>query len=290
MSLTDIIEEIIGDEIVDETDAFVDGSHLVKVKRGETFDWGRLRLLDSKIVDEKLSHDEARAVTAHLRTNHAYTVALLTDHQLQRFVEETSVVMLPAAVQQLGQELPADLLYVRGVPTDVCTLVLAGKVTIIAGAEKFRSDVSAWSVLGGNSLTDPSYKPDFTAFVSNGPCRCLRFTREQYAMAVDASALERHALTVMPSQAINTEVVGQRSRAASETEDDAVVRQVAKGRRIKLMEAIQTAGRKEESEGANAAATNGTTVNEPAIPTENANLVGTVAPSIIYGSMEEKTH
>ncbi len=256
---------------MDETDAFVDGSHLVKVNRGETFDWGRLRLLDSKIVDERLSYDEARAVTAHLRTNHAKTVALLTDNQLHRFVEETSVVMLPAAVQELGQEVPDDLLYESGIPTDICILVLSGKVTVLAGAEKFRSDVSAWSVLGGNSLTDPLYKPDFTAFVSSGPCRCLRFTRQRFATAVDASALERFTLTQATAGAIsNNDNDLHRARAASETEDDTLLRHVAKGRRIKLMEAIQTSGRVESDESTDIMKGEGkSAVNENSTATSN---------------------
>jgi hypothetical protein len=77
ITLEDIIEEIIGDEILDETDAFVDGTHQTKVDRAETFKWARLRLLDSKIVDATLSFDETRAVTAHLLKNYPDVVSLL---------------------------------------------------------------------------------------------------------------------------------------------------------------------------------------------------------------------
>lgn len=193
ITLEDIIEEILGDEIVDETDAFVDGTHKEKVNRMENFDWGRLRLLDAKIVDEILSFEEAKAVTAHLSTNYSDAVGLLTENQLSKLVAETSVTELPTAEQEIGKEVPEDSLYEKGKESDVCTLILSGKVTVLAGVDKFRSDVSNWSVLGSSALKQHSYHPDFTAFVSSGPCRCLRFTRSRFLAAVDASAIERRA-------------------------------------------------------------------------------------------------
>lgn len=193
ITLEDIIEEILGDEIVDETDAFVDHTQSVRVDRLESFDWGRLRLLDSKIVDETLSYEETKAVVAHLRTNYSDAVSLLSNHQLFRLVSETSVSELPSAEQKVGSDVPEDLMYEEGKPTDICTLILSGRVTVLAGADRFRSDVSSWTVLASSALTIPSYVPDFTAFVSSGPCRCLQFTRQDYVAAVDASALEKRS-------------------------------------------------------------------------------------------------
>lgn len=192
ITLEDIIEEIIGDEIVDETDAFVDGTHKEKVDRAETFKWARLRLLDSKIVDETLSFDETRAVTAHLLKNYPDVVELLTENQLQRLIAENHVQLLPTATHELGRPLPSDLMYEKGVPTDICTLLLAGKVTVLAGIENFRSDVSSWCLLAPGALSSNSYSPDFTAFVSSGPVRCLRITRLRFDAAVDASAIEKN--------------------------------------------------------------------------------------------------
>ena len=150
-------------------------------------------MLDSKIVDETLTYEETKAVTAHLRTNYKEAVSLLSDNQLYRLVSETSITELPAAAEEAGSHTPSDLVYERGVATDVCTLILKGKMTVLAGSDQFRSDVSSWTVLASASLTESSYTPDFTAFVSGGPCRCLRFNRTRYAAAVDASALERRS-------------------------------------------------------------------------------------------------
>jgi metal transporter CNNM len=198
ITLEDIIEKIIGDKIVDETDAFVDNSQRIKVDRGESFEWARLRLLDAKIVDEMLSYSEARAVCAHLRMNHTDAVKWLTDTQLERLVSETSVSNLPTATRELGKGLPNELMYEKGVNSHVCTLILGGKITILVGNDNFRSDISSWALLATKALMDPLYVPDFTAYVSDGPSRCLCFTHEAFAAAVDASAVERRSEASSP--------------------------------------------------------------------------------------------
>lgn len=161
------------------------------MKRAEGFEWARLRLLDSKIVDGRLSRSEVDAVTAHLRMNFSETVRLLTDTQLQRFVSNTPVRQLETATQEIGQDLPEDLLYEKGKQSDICTLILSGKCTILVGSENFRSDLTSWSMIGKTALETASFVPDFSAFVSDGPCRCLQFRHSDFVEAVDASTIER---------------------------------------------------------------------------------------------------
>eukprot|EP00578_Thalassiosira_sp_NH16_P005185 CAMPEP_0181135914 /NCGR_PEP_ID=MMETSP1071-20121207/32908_1 /TAXON_ID=35127 /ORGANISM="Thalassiosira sp., Strain NH16" /LENGTH=567 /DNA_ID=CAMNT_0023222597 /DNA_START=463 /DNA_END=2163 /DNA_ORIENTATION=- len=120
ITLEDIIEIILGDEIIDETDELVDVNDPATVVRrsdiGEyiegslekgtgydspiieggvsdvnssykTIDWeSRLRLLDERLVDEHLSSDEVRAVTAHLKTNYSNAVELISDRQLKELL------------------------------------------------------------------------------------------------------------------------------------------------------------------------------------------------------------
>jgi metal transporter CNNM len=192
ITLEDIIEVILGEEIVDETDAWVDVDHTKKVSREKAFDWSRLRLLDAKIVDETLSDDEVRAVAAHLRQNYSCTVSNISDKQLMRMIAATAVTELEEVHKEAGEDLPSSpkLLYEKNKESSICTLILQGKVTVLAGNDNFRSDSSSWSVIATGALTDETYTPDFSAYVSSGPCRCLQFKREIFTAACDASILE----------------------------------------------------------------------------------------------------
>ncbi len=193
ITLEDIIEVILGDDIVDETDAWVDADHTTKVSRESSFDWSKLRLLDAKIVDETLSEDEVRVVAAHLRQNYSDIVQDISDKQLNRMIGATPVTELGEVERDPGESLPppSKLIYEKNIESSICTLILSGKVTAFAGNDNFRSDISSWSILATGALTEDNYSPDFSAYVSSGPCRVLQFTKEIFQAAVNASILEK---------------------------------------------------------------------------------------------------
>lgn len=183
MTLEDIIEEILQDDIVDETDVFIDTGKQSKVTR-RSFDYGRLRLLDARLVDETLSKDEVRAVSAHLLANHPQfkqrTVdgKVVSDLEFQKLIGKCLVIEYDPNVFTAKKEL-----YTRNAVATHCTVILQGKVSIAAGREGFESEVGAWHVLAADSLITPecSYVPDFTAtIVGTEKVRCLHISRVDY--------------------------------------------------------------------------------------------------------------
>eukprot|EP00547_Thalassionema_nitzschioides_P001516 CAMPEP_0194207484 /NCGR_PEP_ID=MMETSP0156-20130528/6212_1 /TAXON_ID=33649 /ORGANISM="Thalassionema nitzschioides, Strain L26-B" /LENGTH=517 /DNA_ID=CAMNT_0038934257 /DNA_START=413 /DNA_END=1963 /DNA_ORIENTATION=+ len=229
ITLEDIIEEILGDEIVDETDA-------VTLEKERDFDWGRLRLLDANFVEQYLSEEEGKAVMAHLQTNYAHVFEKLDTDQLSRLIAETQVETLEAAELQIGQDLPDDLLYEQGVATEICTLILGGKVTVLAGKDKFKSDVSSWSVLGGQVFTTDLYQPDFSAYVSNGPCRCLRLTKAKYNKTASSGRSSPKQSEELPQDSSQEAPVDRVTNVQALLED---TRDSNQSRRHKLIAALQ---------------------------------------------------
>ena len=100
------------------------------------------------------------------------------------------VTELPEEEREVGELLPKKLLYEKNTESDACTLILNGKVVVLAGKDNFRSDVSSWSLLAVGALTEEAFAPDFSAYVSGGPCRCLSIRRDMFEAAVARSKLE----------------------------------------------------------------------------------------------------
>lgn len=218
ITLEDIIEVILGDQIIDETDAWMDVDHTKRVTSRDGFDWARLRLLDSKIVDQTLSEEEVRAVAAHLSSNYGTIFGTLSEKQLMRMIAATPVLEMQEDVKEVNETLPSNLLYEKEKPTDKCTLILGGKVTVIAGDENFRSDLSSWSLLASRALSGDLYLPDFSAYVSSGPCRCLQFSREIFGAAAAASELE-----AIPQNSDNNDIGHQLLASGSSPDGPLVV-------------------------------------------------------------------
>jgi hypothetical protein len=102
----------------------------------------------------------------------------------------------------------------------------------------------AWTLLAPGIFLQTAFSPDFSAFVSSGPCRCLRLPKRRFIEAVDASAVER--------------TIGARETLNSMTDENAVIDQAAQekqasaireSRRVKLLATIQSgSSRQNENE------------------------------------------
>jgi len=187
LTLEDVMEEILQDEIVDETDVYVEMDTHVKVAREErnlnlgVFNpiWTTLR--------ERLSREEVGAISTHLGRELFFEGS---DMQLSRSAIEwlvcISTVESRNRTTPLGVEVPheADEVYLYGRESTICTLVLQGRLTVRAGCDGFRTEAGAFTILGGDALRGGRpFTPDFAAFVSTIEVRLLSITKAHYLEA-----------------------------------------------------------------------------------------------------------
>jgi metal transporter CNNM len=85
----------------------------------------------------------------------------------------------------------------KGASCDYFTLILQGKVSILAGSDDFESELGPWCYLGQKALTMDPFTPDFRAS-PKGACRLLYIRRGDYK--VGRLSLS-HTRTVVESSA-----------------------------------------------------------------------------------------
>jgi len=163
------------------------------------FDFEKLRSLDMNQGKKTLQLSERKAVVAYFRAHYNHLVSQLSDRILEMMIATTAVVEFDDDAVDSNEVSEKNRIYQEGIPSDTCTLILSGTVTVLVGKEKFRSEMGPWSVLAATALTDNEYTPDYSAFVSSRG-RCLRINRETFLAAQAASVEEEKWQAHAPSQ------------------------------------------------------------------------------------------
>lgn len=150
VTLEDIIEVILQENIIDETDVFVSTRSKAKINR--KFDFNKLALFDyRKGMKGTMLHTEAAAVYHHI----IKSVPLffprnrkVSEAGLKNLLRSTAII----EVEVDGRDRNEDIdngglrLYQMGQQTEFFTLLLEGKVDVYAGKQKFRSEHARWSM------------------------------------------------------------------------------------------------------------------------------------------------
>lgn len=169
-TLEDVVEEILQDEIIDETDVYVSNASSVRTERGTKIG-GYIRLVES----------EAEEICNHLETLQYFASDTISRRVLSKLVRQSPVEELDEGA----------VLFSPHKECGFFLLLLEGSVLLEEHGNTV--ELQKYADLGGILLTLPedqhTFFPDFTA-VANSHVRVLRLTKRSYTSGVNATLME----------------------------------------------------------------------------------------------------
>jgi metal transporter CNNM len=219
VTLEDVVEVIIQDQIFDETDVYVNIGDGVDSPRRSPYDVEKLiTAFDSRFQSSNhMSDDEQLAIFYHLRGTYPELASLnaadvkdviSSSHVVSVRVEEPDRARVMTFADKMKREtefrdrINVDVadggvaLYRSGTESKYFTLILDGRAQVESGKSHFRADIGRWQVLGIDLLElltskasrDEPFIPDFSAYVIKNS-RLLRIHRDALMQALEKGAV-----------------------------------------------------------------------------------------------------
>ncbi|CAF0803215.1 unnamed protein product [Adineta ricciae] len=205
VTLEDIIEEMIQEEIIDETDVFTDNRRKVRNMLSQAPDFSAFLRATTIAITSKISAQMKVAVFQFLSTSvEPFTDKYISAHILSRLLN----VDLYKEFEFDEDDVKAGkttYIYEYGKPVDFFVLIVNGKAELETGKEKIVSEVGSFSYFGVSALYSSEekieeltrlksnkfrpYIPDFSLRVSED-VQILRVRRVHWLAAVRATYFE----------------------------------------------------------------------------------------------------
>lgn len=166
LTMEDVLEELLQEEIVDETDIFVDVARKVRV--GGRKNRVSVNAFSSINPDQPLAAGAERLTEAMRNVVQVFlsqscdAFKKLRDADLLWLLSRACLETISLSAGWDGVS-DCPFLYRRGEPTSQFTLLLKGRVRITSGADQLVFVQGPWTMLGARALQDPHHVADFDA-------------------------------------------------------------------------------------------------------------------------------